>query len=149
MRNVIILIVTALLLSACSATKHVPQGQYLLNKAAIEVRDDDNDDVKPSQLRNYLRQVPNHKVLGCLRLQLGMYNLSGRDSTRWYNRWARNLGQAPVIYSPELTEVSARQLRQALVNRGYTHATVEVDTTVHGRRRELRYILTQAKPHKI
>lgn len=72
--------------------------------------------------------TPNHKVLGFAKLQLATYSLSGRDSTKWYNKWLRRLGQAPVIYDPELTEASARQLRLALINRGYVDARVEADT---------------------
>ena len=67
-------------------------------------------------------------MLGFAKLQLATYNLSGRDSTKWYNKWLRRVGQPPVIYDPELTDASARQLRLALINRGYVDARVEADT---------------------
>lgn len=119
--------VTASALWSCSSTKHVPDGSYLLDKVTIEVA---GDSVDTDELYYFLRQTPNHKVLGFAKLQLATYSLSGRDSTKWYNRWLRNIGQPPVIYSHELTESSARQLRQALVNKGYLDARVETDTTV-------------------
>lgn len=112
---------------SCSPVKHVPQGEYLLDKVKIETVGDDTK-VDTEELVNFLRQSPNHKVLGFAKLQLATYNLSGADTTRWYNRWLRRVGQAPVIYDPELTEASRRQLVQALVNRGYLDATVTADT---------------------
>jgi outer membrane protein assembly factor BamA len=136
-------------IAACSSTRHVPQGQYLLDKATIDITD--TKDVKPSDLRNYLRQSPNHEVLGCAKLQLWTYNLSGSDTTKWYNRWFRKLGQAPVIYDPDLTEASAVQLQRALVNRGYMDATVRIDTVGHPKKKKIdvNYSITAGLPHRI
>lgn len=136
------------LLYGCSATRHVPDGSYLLDKVSIVV--DDTVGVKQSDLQNYLRQVPNHKVLGFAKLQLGMYNLSGKDSSRWYNRWVRRLGKPPVIFDPDLTDASRRQLVQAMVNKGYMGADVEVDTVSrHEKKMEVRYIVHAGSPHRI
>ncbi len=111
---------------------------------------DDTVGVDRSELRNYLRQQPNHKVLGFAKLQLGMYNLSGKDTTKWYNRWVRRLGQAPVIYDSMLTEASRRQLRQAMVNKGYMHAAVDVDTQSRAKKKmEVRYRVNAGVPHRI
>ena len=90
-----------IILAACSATKHVPDGEYLLDRVSVDVTD--RNDVSETELYNFLRQTPNHKVLGFAKLQLATYSLSGRDTTRWYNRWLRRVGQAPVIYDPDLT----------------------------------------------
>lgn len=89
-------------------------------------------DVKASELSNYLRQKPNVRTLGVAPMRLHTYSLSGRDSTKWYNRWLRGLGEPPVIYSQRLTDASVRQLGQALVNRGYMHPQVEADTVHRG-----------------
>ena len=135
---------------SCSPVKHVPQGEYLLDKVKIETVGDDTK-VDTEELVNFLRQSPNHKVLGFAKLQLATYNLSGADTTRWYNRWLRRVGQAPVIYDPELTEASRRQLVQALVNRGYLDATVTADTigSTEKKRMEVRFLIDAGKPHRI
>ncbi|MDE7387244.1 MAG: BamA/TamA family outer membrane protein [Muribaculaceae bacterium] len=127
--------VSLLLLAACSATRHVPQGEYLLDKTSITI--EDAPEVQPGSLQNYLRQTPNHKILGFAKLQLGVYNMSGRDSTKWYNKWARRLGQAPVIYDDFLTDQSTRQLRQAMINRGYSNVTVTADTVRNDAKRKI------------
>ena len=60
-------LVVMALLTSCRSTKHVPQGQLLLDKVNINIADP-RDDVKSSQLANYLRQNANHRVLGGLKL---------------------------------------------------------------------------------
>lgn len=121
----------------------------LLDKVAIEIEGD--RDVTSEELINFLRQQPNHKVLGFAKLQLSTYSLSGSDTTKWYNRWLRRLGQAPVIFDPDLTDASRRQLQQALVNRGYMGASIVVDTTLRrdDKRADVTYRINTGRPHVI
>ena len=70
---------------SCSSTKHVPKDKTLLDKVKINI-EDGHGQVKPSELTGYLRQNENHKVLGGLKLQLALYNISGRDSSNWFNK---------------------------------------------------------------
>ena len=135
-----IALVLAALTAACSSVKHVPENQYLLDDVKIVVRQDStcDDEIEVGNLQNYLRQTPNHKVLGFLKLQLATYNLSGRDSTSKFNQWLRRLGQPPVIYSPELTDRSRQQLELALKNRGYNEAKVSVDTTARPEKKKIK-----------
>lgn len=135
-------------LAGCSTTRHVPDGQMLLDHARIEMCDD--TDVKSSELTNYLRQKPNPRTLGITPMRLHTYSLSGRDSTKWYNRWLRRLGEPPVIYSQRLTDASARQLSQALINRGYMQPLVEVDTLHRSLKKiDVVYRVTPGAAHKI
>lgn len=126
----LIIMVFGMFLWGCSSVKHVPEGQFLLDDVDINISQDKDcgEEITESSLINYLRQTPNHKVLGFLKLQLATYNLSGKDSTKKFNQWLRRLGQAPVIYDSELTERSRQQLELSLRNRGYNEAAVKVDT---------------------
>ncbi|MCM1451027.1 MAG: sorting and assembly machinery component 50 [Clostridium sp.] len=144
----ILILMAAALLWSCSSTKHVPDGRLLLNKVSIRV---DGDSIKPGELYNYLRQTPNHKVLGFAKMQLGIYSLSGRDSTKWYNRWLQKIGQPPVIFDPSLTAFSEQQLRQALVNKGYLHAEVDVDSAANHRKKriDITYNVHPGQPMRI
>lgn len=155
-RNVIAFAAAVMLLWSCSSVKHVPEGEYLLNNVKIKVEADTTGadcgkEVEPSSLVNYLRQQPNHKVLGFLKFQLATYNLSGRDSTKSVNRWLRRLGQAPVIYDDALTAQSRKQLRLALVNRGYTDASVSVDTAARPdkKKMDVTYRVNPGCPHVV
>ncbi len=120
------IVLLATIAGSCNLTKHVPQGQYLLDDVNIRILDKENQnsEVSTYELVNYLRQTENHKVLGGLRLQLAMYNLSGKDSTKWFNRWVQRVGTPPVIYDSTLTEASMSQLSRALINKGYMNNSV-------------------------
>lgn len=146
-KAVVITVLT--LLISCNTTKHVPEGQYLLNKVKIDVSEGNDGKFNKKELHNYLRQTPNHEILGGAKFQLSIYNLSGKDSTKWYNKWLRRLGQAPVIYDPELTAASANQLKLALVNQGYMDTEVSVDTVTDGKKIEVDYHITPGEPHYI
>ncbi len=138
----------ALLLTGCSSTRHVAKGSFLLDKVSITV--EDSADIATKKLHNYLRQQPNHKILGFAKLQLGVYNLSGRDSTSRFNRWLRKIGEEPVIYDETLTDQSARQLRQALINAGFNNARVEVETTSPKEKKiNVAYRLYPGQPHVV
>ena len=137
-------------LFSCSSTKHVPQGKLLLDKVKINVTDPHRD-VETNQLANYLRQNANHRVLGGLKLQLAFYNISGKDSTKWFNRWIQRVGTPPVIYDSTLTEASAEQLHTALSNRGFMNNTVtyRVDADSVKRKAIVNYDITLGEPYYI
>ena len=138
------------MLASCSSTKHVPQGELLLDKVKINVADP-HDNVETAQLANYLRQNANHRVLGGLKLQLAFYNLSGKDSTKWFNRWIQRVGTPPVIYDSTLTVASADQLHTALSNRGFMNnvVTYQVDADSAKRKARVQYDITLGEPYYI
>ena len=147
--NIAFLLFATVLLWSCSSVKHVPEGNLLVDKVKIDIKD--NSEVSSKELYNYLRQTPNHTVLGFAKLQLATYNMSGHDTTKWYNRWLRRLGQAPVLYNDNLTQASAFQLRQALINKGYLSAQVDVDTVRYDKKKKINinYNIVAGEPHRI
>lgn len=134
------------LFTSCQTTKYVPEGQYLLNKTKVDV---DNKSIDKDQLKGYLRQTPNSKVLGFWRLQLHVYNLSGPDTTKRVNRMLRKMGEAPEIYSPYLTEVSQTQLTRAMQNKGYYEAVVDTAVAYDERKVNLTYNVTSGTPYRL
>lgn len=144
------LLVLAACLGACSLTRHVPDGQYLLDDVKINILDTSST-IKSKALMNYLRQTENHKVLGGLRLQLAFYNLSGRDSSKWFNRWVRRVGAPPVIYDSSLTVASANQLQMALTNKGYMKNVVTYDVALNPdrKRAKVRYDVRLNEPYRV
>ena len=145
-----VIIVLVAVMTACSSTKHVPQGKLLLDKVNINVADP-HKDVEKTQLYNYLRQNANHRVLGGLKLQLAFYNISGKDSTKWFNRWIQRVGTPPVIYDSTLTVASADQLHMALSNRGFMNnkVTYQVDADSVKRKARVNYDITLGEPYYI
>ena len=136
-----------LCLMSCNTTKFVPQGEYLLNKANIKV--EDTKDVAISDLKNYLQQKQNTEILGFWKLQLGIYNTASLDTAKWTSKNARRIGEAPVIYAPELTDRSMVQLKKAMQNKGYFTAQVDTTITVKDRKVNITYHVTAGEPYII
>ena len=134
------------LLTACSSTKYVPEGSYLLDGVNIVT---DNKEVKPSELSIYVRQSPNAKWFSLMRTQLYIYNWSGPDSTRWINRALRRLGDPPVIYSAKETERTGEEIRKAVQNMGYMGASVESQKSTKKKKIKVTYKVTTGKPYKV
>ncbi len=145
-------LIAALVIGACSSTKHVPGGKLLLDKTKINILDKDNiNGVTPQELVNYLRQTENHKVLGGFKMQLAIYNLSGKDSTKWFNRWIRRVGSPPVIYDSTLTMASVNQLQRALINKGFlkNEVTSDVKLLPEKKKAQVTYNVTLNEPYTI
>ena len=141
------LLLCVLLLMGCNMTKFVPQGQYLLNKANVKV--EDTKDVVASDLSNYLQQKQNTEVLGFWKLQLGIYNTASLDTTKWTSKNARKIGEAPVIFSPELADKSVTQLQSAMQNKGYFNVVVDTIMKIKDQKLDLTYLIKAGKPYVI
>lgn len=134
-------------LVGCKITKFVPEGEYLLNKAHIRV--DDTKEIATTDLRNYLQQKQNTEILGFLKLQLALYNTASLDTAKWTSKNARKIGEAPVIYSPELTDRSIVQLEKAMQNKGYFAAIVDTTMKVKDQKVDITYNIKAGKPYII
>ena len=64
------------LLGACSATKFIPEGEYMLESVSVKSTDKSLD---VASLKGYIRQHPNSKWFSLLKVPMGPYALSGHD----------------------------------------------------------------------
>ena len=144
--TILLYIGVLLMLGACSTTKYVPEGEYLLDDVRIR---SDNDDIRGSSLTPYLRQTPNSKWFSLIKTQLYVYNWSGRDTTRWINRTLRRLGDAPVIYNEEETQRTASELTKAVRNMGYMGATVTPLLETRKKKAKLTYEIHAGLPYRV
>ena len=131
---------------ACSPTKYVPEGQYLLHEVEINT---EGVSLKDKNLDSYLRQQPNFKVFSFARFHLGLYNLSGKDSTKWINRTLRSMGEAPTIYDPFLTFRSEQELQKLFKTKGYMNATVKSEVSYKKKKAKVTYTVTPGRPYLI
>ena len=143
----LLLCLCTLLLVGCNATKFVPQGQYLLNKANVKI--EDTKSIAASDLGNYLQQKQNTEILGFWKLQLGLYNTASLDTTKWTSKNARKIGEPPVIFSPELADRSVVQLQKAMQNKGFFTAVVDTTMKVKDRKLDITYTIKAGKPYII
>ena len=146
-KRYIILSAVALILGSCSATRDIPAGNYLLDDVKVVV-DGKYRDINTSQLKNYVRQKGNSRWFSAVKLPLGVYALAGRDSS-WLNRTLRKMGEAPVIYDTLQAEMTCRDLQQALQNKGYLDAQVELFVDCKKKKIDAVYVLHPGKPYYV
>ncbi|MDD6211275.1 MAG: BamA/TamA family outer membrane protein [Bacteroidales bacterium] len=133
-------------LAACSTTKYVPEGQFLLDKVNLEI---DDKSVNKKDVRNSIRQLPNMEFLGIAKTTLMIYSLSNRDSSRWFSKLLRKLGDPPVILDTTLVERSNHDLRLTLINKGYTDATVSSEVKTKKKKAVVTYTVEAGLPFRI
>lgn len=133
-----------ILLTACSATKFISDGDYLLDQ--VEVKSAQKD-FNVSLLEPYVRQKANSKWFSLFKIPLATYSLSGTDTIRWINRTLKNIGEAPVVYDTVMAERSCEALRSAMSNMGYLHSEVELQTRHKGKKVRVTYILKPGEPY--
>lgn len=84
-----------LLCSACSVTRHIPEGQYFLQKVKIE--DDRStprkERITASDMEKYVRQTPNKRFLGT-NFYVWLYEQADPAKDNRWNNWKRKIGSA-------------------------------------------------------
>lgn len=135
-----------LLASSCSVQKFIPEGSYLLDKVKVE---SDSKEVKPIDVRSYIRQTANNRWFSLVKVPMHIYALSGRDTTKWMNRFIQRIGDKPVIYDPYYMERSKNDMRHALMNRGYMQAQITTDTKVKNKKLALTYNVHPGTAYRI
>ena len=151
-RIFIVICVLGILCSACSVTRRLSQGEYLLQKVKIE--DDKStpksERITPLELEQYVRQTPNKHFLGT-NFYVWAYNLANPDKDNWWNNLKRKVGEEPVLLEPTLTLRSAQNLKTYMNSRGYYSSRVEyeVDTVRRPKRAYVTYRTHQGEPYRI
>lgn len=149
MRNVLVIMrlcAALLLLGACSATKFVPEGRYMLDNVAVKSAD---KNVKAGALRGYIRQHPNSKWFSLLKVPMGPYALSGLDSTRRINRFLQRIGEAPVVYDSTLALRTRDDMQAAVRNLGYLQADVQLVEKRQKKKLKLTYVLSLGERYHV
>ena len=139
-------VLISLLFFSCNTLKYVPEDRQLLTGTSIELKD---EKLPKKELKNYLRQQPNSRFWGLFRINLGLYNISGQDTSRWINRSLRKIGEAPVIYEELLTQRSAMALERYLFSKGYFDSEVETRTMSKGRKIKTIYSIRPNQAYRI
>ena len=116
--------------------KHVGEDEFLLDQVKIV---SDSREIRKADLKKVVRQKPNTRVLSLARFHLGLYNLSGRDTSRRVNRWLRGIGEPPVVFDPLLVTRSVRQIEITLLNKGYYKASVSDSVSFKKRKARVKY----------
>jgi len=142
----VLIIISIVVIQSCRSTKYVPDGEYWLENATVNI---DTKKISYLDLEPYIQQKPNFKTLAVFRLPLFMYNLSGRDTTKWINRTLRSGGEAPVIYDSTKVLQTVDNLTKVMVNKGYVHTKVTPDIKVKDKKVKVVYRVKSGIPYQI
>ena len=148
MKGILLSLLTSILLmlTSCSATKFVPEGEHILSKVEITT-DDKSLDI--STLEPYIRQKGNSKWFSLFKIPLATYSLAGRDTSKWVNRTLQRIGEEPVLFDTLQARLSCEDLRTAMQNLGYVKARVDLTTKTRGKKLQVRYKLHPGSPYTI
>ena len=144
--HIFLILLAAVGLASCSVSNYIPDGEYYLKDVSIST--DDEAATKNYNLSSYILQVPNSKWF-VAKVPLGIYMLSGSDTTRWTCRLLRKLGEAPRLYDAESAQTAERAMEQMLANEGYMHANVVQEKTIKGKKMKLDYHVQPGKRYFI
>jgi outer membrane protein assembly factor BamA len=138
-------IVILFFMASCSTTRYIGEGEYLLNKVNIQI---DNQELDREELKSYLRQRENTRILGFFRFHLWLYNISSKKKE---DGWLKRAGERPQIYNQNLALQSQDQLTQYLHNKGFYNAIVEVnaDQNEHRKKTNLLYTIKTNSVYRI
>lgn len=114
-----------LLTTACSTSKYVQEGEYILDKVAVV---SDQSDYNASPLSQYVRQKEKPKLFSLFR-----------------NPFSRK----PVIYDTLQARLSCQDLMTAMQNEGYMNAGVSLYTETKGKKLKATYLLHPGQPFLI
>ncbi len=103
--------------SSCSSEKFLDNGSTVLSSVSIKSAD---KTVNAKNYSRYIKQQPNAKWFGLVKVPLGIYCMAGKDTSRRHA--LRKLGEAPVVYDSVMSENSLTNLRNAMISAGYLKA---------------------------
>ena len=144
----IVWIILPFFIIGCGVGKYIPEGEYYLKDIKVDCDDEKVDGTYP--LIDYVQQYPNSKWFG-LKIPLGIYKLSGKDSTNWFSKFFRKIGEAPVVYDSVMAVNSVVDIKRMLSNEGYVYAdvftTAEVDES--SRKMSLKYVISPGERYLV
>ena len=133
----LLLLQILILASGCHTSRFVPENAYLLTGTTITT--EGKQRISTDELQAYMPQRPNNKWFSIFKVPLGLYSLSGRDSTKRFNRFLRRMGEAPVIYDRERAQQACTNMQLSIRNMGYLNAEVHLQEKVKRNRMKVNY----------
>lgn len=135
-----------LLIWSCRSTKFVPEGKYLLSSAEVK---SDTKGFSGYKMEPYIKQKPNYKTFSLVKIPLTIYNLAGKDTTKWINRTLQHGGEPPVIFDSTMVDNTADNLQRVMTNKGYLDADVEPKVKFDDKRAKVEYFIHAGQPYRI
>ncbi len=140
-----ILLITILMLSSCSITKHIPSNESLYTGAKIKIIADSTISKKQTQLIDeqivsIIRPLPNSTFFG-FPYKVWLYYVLGEPrKTKSPRRWFRNrFGEAPIFASKRAVNTNTEIISNFLNNEGYFRSTATGELLTKGKTSQAIY----------
>ncbi len=150
----IVLVLFVITLTACSVTKRLPEGSYLLTDNELTVTYPDTLNrrlqIDRATIKEYIpaNQMPNIKVLG-YNLPLKIYQLANPESESWGSRVIRKIGKAPIFFDSLANAGARRNLKLYMESEGFYNSKV-TDTVIYKNHRAyVTYNIDAGAPYYI
>lgn len=124
------------LVLSCAPERFLEDDELLLDRVAVSA---DDKDVPSSALSGYVRQHPNSRWFSLFKVPLGVYCISGRDSTKRVNKFFRRIGEAPVVFDSVQAEGGRDNIQAAVRNLGFLNAEVSLNEKRRKQKLSLAY----------
>ena len=131
-----------ILLFSCSTTRVLQDGEYRLQKNKITVTNDRH--FNTNNIEPYIKQSPNSYFIFGWNPFLNIYNWSNGKGKGW-DKFVQKIGEAPVVYDPDLVESSVENITDHLSYMGYYNSKVDTRIQVRKRRVKVDYSITLGK----
>jgi len=142
-----------LILSSCGPVHEITQSGYLLDKNTVSITDKSKIKGEKTQVSNrdlsgYLKQKPNKKFLGIIRLNTWIYKKASQGKERKYKTWFKEkLGQEPVMLDSSLIAHSQRDMKLYLNNVGYFNSQISSKIHYKKEKAKVEYLVTTNEPY--
>lgn len=152
--TILFAIAAMLIVSGCSNTKYLPEGELLYTGGSVKVVDSTmkrkQRKAMEKELEGLLRPKPNTKILG-LRPKLWFYNIAGEPKKeKGFRHWLRTkVGEPPVLFSQVDLEYNSSILQNRSENIGYFKTRTSADSTRRGKRASAEYTVKPGPQYKI
>lgn len=117
------LLFLVVVMAGCSVSRFIPEDEYLLNNVNIRTSD---KTISTTQMQGYVQQHPNSRWFSLVKVPMGPYLMSGRDTTKRINRFLQRIGEAPVIYDKTRALKTRDNIEAAVRNMGFLGAKVDL-----------------------
>jgi len=143
---ILAVLAAGLLISGCSTTRRLQEGQYRLVKNEIVISG--TKDLKPAALTQYVKQQANDAFLFGWSPGLSIYNWSDGSGKGLNYVWEK-LGTAPVVFNSGLVESSKENIIKHLEYLGYYGSQVSSEIEKKGKKAFVKYTVTPGKRYVI
>lgn len=139
--------------SGCKVTKNFTDDQVLLTHLKVKIVNEQNIEQRQKaseDLKHVAVQQPNKRVFGFLPFKLWLYTAANNGKENKIKWWIKNkVGEAPVIYDPELADKSDNLMSAYLQNYGFLYAQVSHQIVTKKKKTTITYYIKKGAPWKL